>query len=131
MNMDPIADMLTRIRNAQAVGKLEVSVPFSKMKLALSKVLKDNNFIKNYKKVSIDDKKFFIDIELEYVDSEPRICKITRVSKPGGRVYVKNKNLHKYLRGHGIYVVSTPKGLMSDRQAKKDNLGGELICSIW
>lgn len=129
MTTDPIADMLTRIRNAQAAGRPEAVIPFSKMKLALAKVLKDNGFIGDCKEIS--DEKPFISVDLNYENGKSKINGITRISKPGNRVYIRNKDLHKYLRGFGIYVLSTPKGIMSDKEAKKKNLGGELICSIW
>lgn len=129
MITDPIADMLTRIRNAQAVGKPEIIVPFSKIKLALAKTLEISGFINSYKEIS--DKYSLISIDLIYDNGKPKINGVTRISKPGSRVYIKNKDLHKYLRGFGIYVLSTPKGIMSDKEAKKKNLGGELICSIW
>src|SRR4030042_4277541 len=114
MITDPIADMLTRIRNAQAAGKPEAVIPFSKMKLALAKVLKESKFISDYKEVP--DEKPFISLDLNYENGKSKISGIARISKPGNRVYIKNKDLYKYLRGFGIYVLSTPKGIMSDKE---------------
>ncbi|MFH1175532.1 MAG: 30S ribosomal protein S8 [bacterium] len=130
MHTDPISDMLTRIRNAQAIGKTDVVVPMSKIKLALAKILKDNRFIASYEASSVNEKPCIF-IELSYSEDRPRIHEISRISKPGCRSYIKSKNLHRFLHGHGIYIVSTSKGLMTGREANKENLGGELICSVW
>lgn len=129
MHSDPIADMLTRIRNAQAAGRLDVNIPFSKEKLAIAKVLKESGFTGDFKEVSED--KPVLNISLNYINSKPKIKGISRISKPGGRVYVKNKNLHRFLHGFGIYIVSTPKGIMSDNEARKKKVGGEVICNVW
>jgi len=130
MYTDPIADMLTRIRNAQAVKMLEVVVPSSRIKILISQTLKANGYVSKIKEYSEKNRKF-IKLTLNYVDGKPKIKEIKRVSKPGNRVYVKSKNLHSYLNGFGAYIVSTSKGVMTDREARKSNLGGEIICSIW
>lgn len=127
---DPIADMLTRIRNAQAVEKADVAIPYSNMKLALADVLKGGGFINDFEKIVFDNKSL-IKVSLKYTGGKPRISGISRVSKPGSRVYSKYKNLHSFLHGTGIYIISTPKGLMSDKEARKNKIGGEIICSIW
>ncbi len=130
MHTDPIADMLTRIRNAQAVKILEVVIPFSRIKLLISQTLKNNGYVDNIKEYFEKDRKF-IKLTLKYINEKPRITEVKRISKPGSRVYVKSKNLHNYLNGFGVYVVSTSKGVMTDKEARKNNLGGEIICSIW
>jgi len=130
MHTDPIADMLTRIRNAQAVKMLEVVIPFSRIKLLISQTLKNNGYVDNIKEYFEKDRKF-IKLTLKYINEKPRITEVKRISKPGSRVYVKSKNLHNYLNGFGVYVVSTSKGVMTDKEARKNNLGGEIICSIW
>jgi len=122
--------MLTRIRNAQAVKILEVVIPFSRIKLLISQTLKNNGYVDNIKEYFEKDRKF-IKLTLKYINEKPRITEVKRISKPGSRVYVKSKNLHNYLNGFGVYVVSTSKGVMTDKEARKNNLGGEIICSIW
>jgi len=122
--------MLTRIRNAQAVKMLEVVIPFSRIKLLISQTLKNNGYVDNIKEYFEKDRKF-IKLTLKYINEKPRITEVKRISKPGSRVYVKSKNLHNYLNGFGVYVVSTSKGVMTDKEARKNNLGGEIICSIW
>jgi len=130
MQLDPISDMLTRIRNAQSVGKPEVEFPYSNVKLAVIKALKNCGFIGGFKEISFDGKKF-IGVSLNYVNNKPKIKGIVRISKPGNRVYAKSKNLHRFLHGFGIYIISTSKGVMSDKEARKNKLGGEIICSVW
>ncbi|TRZ78093.1 30S ribosomal protein S8 [bacterium] len=129
MHTDPIADMLTRIRNAQAVKKFEVIIPSSGIKVLISKALKENGYISKVQEYAEKEKKF-IKLTLRYIDGKSKIKEIKRVSKPGNRVYVKSKNLHNYLNGFGVYIVSTSQGVMTDREARKGNLGGEIICSI-
>ncbi len=129
MHTDPIADMLTRIRNAQAVKMLEVVIPSSRIKVLIAKTLKDNGYIGKIQEYADREKKF-IKLTLKYINGKSRITEINRVSKPGNRVYVKSKNLHSYLNGYGAYIVSTSKGVMIDKEARKNNLGGEIICSI-
>ena len=131
MNTDPIADMLTRIRNANTVKHPSVEVPASKLKIELAKLLKEEGFIADYE---VQEKGQFkvIVISLKYdVNGKPVITKLERISKPGLRHYSKAKNLQKVLGGMGIAVVSTPKGLLTDRKARKENVGGEVLAFIW
>ncbi len=131
MNTDPIADMLTRIRNANTVKHPSVEVPASKLKIELAKLLKEEGFIADYE---VQEKGQFkvIVISLKYdVNGKPVITKLERISKPGLRHYSKAKNLQKVLGGMGIAVVSTPKGLLTDRKARKENVGGEVLCYVY
>ena len=131
MNTDPIADMLTRIRNANTVKHPSVEVPASKLKIELAKLLKEEGFIADYE---VQEKGQFkvIVISLKYdVNGKPVITKLERISKPGLRHYSKAKNLQKVLGGMGIAVVSTPKGLLTDRKARKENVGGEVLYYVY
>ena len=127
---DPIADMLTRIRNANQMRSSNVEVPASKMKLEIAKILKEEGFIVNYK-VDKKDVQDVINIELKYVDKERVITGLKRISKPGLRVYAKADQLPRVLNGLGIAIVSTPQGVMTNKQAKEKNLGGEVLAYIW
>lgn len=126
---DPVADMLTRIRNAQMVSKASVSMPSSKLKLAIAKVLLAEGYIENYS-VSVDSSKPELNISLKYYDGDPVIVQIDRVSRPGLRIYKKKDDLPRVMDGLGIAIVSTPKGVMTDRQARSGNLGGEVLCVV-
>ena len=127
---DPIADMLTRIRNAQMVQKAIVSMPSSKVKVAIAQVLKDEGYIEEYDVVD-DGKQGQIRVKLKYaMDGSKVIHEIDRSSKPGRRIYHKVGELPKVLNGMGICVVSTSKGVMSDRRAREANVGGELLCVV-
>ena len=130
---DPIADMLTRIRNALAVGKPKVSIPYSKIKLAIAKILEKENFISGFEIVTPKKNKFKnILITLKYKeDGQPAINELKRISKPGCRIYVKAKEIKKVKGGRGISIVSTSRGIMTGYEAKKRRLGGELIAEIW
>ena len=128
---DPIADMLTRIRNANTVGHTSVEMPSSKLKVQLAKVLKEEGYITDYEEKTVGKFKV-LTITLKYdAKNKPIITKLERVSKPGLRNYSKAKNLPKVLGGMGIAVVSTSKGLLTDRKARKENLGGEVICYVY
>lgn len=128
---DPIADMLTRIRNANVVNHEKVDVPASKMKKALAEIFKGEGFIRDYQVID-DGKQGVIRMFLKYgPNREKVITGIKRISKPGLRVYVGKDELPKVLGGLGVAVVSTTKGLMSDKQARQAGLGGEVICYIW
>jgi len=128
---DPIADMLTRIRNALQASHEMVDVPSSKVKVNIAKVLKNEGFIKNFKIIS-DGRHRHIRIFLRYDnDGSPVIDGIKRVSKPSCRVYRGFEDMEAVLNGFGISVVSTSKGIMSDREAKKQGVGGEILCSVW
>ena len=125
---DPIADMLTRIRNGQAAGKVSVSLPSSKQKLAIANLLVKEGYIASAKESG--DVKKVLEIELKYYEGKPVVEMIQRVSRPGLRVYKKCRDLPRIMNGLGIAVISTSKGLMTDRAARKDGLGGEVICYV-
>ena len=128
---DPIADMLTRIRNAVMVRHDSVLVPSSKMKLAISRILKDEGFISNYEVVRGKPQRM-IKIRLKYQDkNEPILSGLERVSKPGLRMYVQKKEIPRVYGGLGVAILSTPKGLMTGQQAWRQGIGGELLCYIW
>ncbi len=128
---DPIADMLTRIRNAQAVKKETVVFPYSKIKWEILNVLSKNDYIKGLDKTNKKNKKF-IEIILKYDEEKiPKISELKRVSKPSRRVYVHAKDIWFFKKGLGIKVLSTPKGVLSDKEAKKLNVGGEILLEIW
>jgi small subunit ribosomal protein S8 len=126
---DPIADMLTRIRNAQAVGEKQVKMPASKFKAAILAVLKDEGYIESFEVTDVDGKKN-ISVALKYYEDRPVIEKIVRVSKPGLRIYKGSKSLPTVRAGMGIAIVSTPKGLMTERAAREQKLGGEVVCLV-
>jgi len=131
MNTDPIADMLTRIRNAGMAGHASVEMPSSKFKFELAKVLKSEGYIAEFSVKDVDKFKI-MSITLKYNENgKPLITKLKRASKPGLRVYMKSKNIPKILGGLGIAIVSTSKGLLTDRRARKENVGGEVLCYIW
>jgi len=128
---DPIADMLTRIRNAAMTRKRRVSMPSSKMKLAIARILKEEGFIQHYD-VTNEKPQPQLRIVLRYDrEKRPVITNLKRVSKPGRRIYVKHDEIPWVLSGMGIAILSTPKGVLSDRKARKLGVGGEVICKIW
>ena len=128
---DPIADMLTRVRNALRARHQKVDVPASKMKMELARILKDEGYILNYKMADEGTLKM-IRLYLKYTpQNQPAISKIQRVSRPGCRVYVGSKEIPRVLGGLGVNILTTPRGLMTGRDARKENVGGELICQIW
>jgi len=125
---DPIADMLTRIRNGQSAAKAEVAMPASNMKQSIAKVLKDEGYISDF---SVSDAaKPELSVSLKYYDGKPVIEKIQRMSRPGLRVYKNKDELPKVLNGLGIVIISTSKGMMTDRAARAAGIGGELVCSV-
>ncbi len=128
---DPIADMLTRIRNANMVKHQKVDIPSSTMKVNLANVLRAEGFIKNYKVIA-DQKQGILRVYLKYIDEKDSVInEIKRVSKPGGRVYVKSEDIPKVKSGMGIAILSTSKGLLTDKAAREAQVGGEFICTIW
>ena len=127
---DTIADMLTRIRNANQMRYEEVKVPASKIKTEIARILKEEGFIKDYKIVK-DDAQGTIVLTLKYNKKERVITGLKRISKPGLRVYAKNDEVPKVLHGLGIAIISTSKGIMTDKQARKENIGGEVLAYIW
>ncbi len=133
--LDPIADMLTRIRNAQMVKHKEVSVPFSKLKLSIAKILEQRNFIESVKK-EMGETFPILKIVLKYevvsnTEKNPAIREIKRVSRQGQRIYVKKTDIKRVKNGYGISIISTSKGMMTGDKAKKLGLGGEIICELW
>ena len=128
---DPIADMLTRIRNANVVKHETVDVPASNMKKELARILLEEGFVRGYDVIE-DGKQGIIRIQLKYGQSGERVISgLKRISKPGMRVYASNHEVPKVLNGLGISVISTSKGILTDKQARKENVGGEVICYVW
>ena len=128
---DPIADMLTRIRNASKARHEKVLVPRSRLKIRIAEVLREEGFIKDFV-IHQDGPQGAITIMLKYSsEREPAISEIKRVSKPGLRRYVPNESIPRVLNGMGIAILSTSKGVMADREARKQKVGGELICTVW
>ncbi len=128
---DPIADMLTRIRNANAMKYKEVSMPVSKVKKEIAKILKDEGFIEDYK-VEDSSVQGTLTLTLKYTNKKERVITgLIRISKPGLRVYAKNDEVPKVLNGFGIAIISTSKGIMTDKEARKQSLGGEVMAYIW
>jgi len=128
---DPLGDMLTRIRNAQQRGKSKVNCPASKLRSRVLDVLKQEGYIRDYATVQKGTAKAEIEIELKYYDGAPVIREIQRVSKPGRRIYVSVGTLPTVYNGLGISILSTPKGVMSDNEARAQNVGGEVICTVF
>lgn len=131
--VDPISDMLTRIRNAQTVGHKTVSFPFSKIKFSLAQIISKQEFIGNVSKKGRGIKRI-IEIVLKYKDDRAKISAIQglkRISKPGQRIYASNRELGKFLKEQGIIILSTSQGLMTAKEARKKGAGGEIICKIW
>lgn len=126
---DPIADMLTRLRNALAVKKAEVIIPCSKIKLAIADILKKNGYIVDYEKT--DDNYGEIKVVLKYRDGKPAITFLKRISKPGRRVYVPKDEIPVVLNSLGIAIISTSQGVMTNKSAKKAGVGGEVLCEIY
>lgn len=126
---DPIADMLTRIRNAQSVDKAVVSMPSSKIKVAIAQVLKDEGYIDDFS-VRSDDGKSQLEIALKYYAGRPVIERIERVSRPGLRVYRGREAIPSVMNGLGVAIVTTPKGVMTDRKARQTGVGGEVLCYV-
>jgi small subunit ribosomal protein S8 len=126
---DPIADMLTRIRNAQSIGKNTVTMPSSKLKLAIAEVLKDEGYVDGFTKREQDGKPQ-LEINLKYYAGEPVIEKIERVSRPGLRIYKGRDDLPKVMNGLGVAIVSTSRGVMTDRKARAVGVGGEVLCIV-
>ena len=126
---DPIADLLTRIRNAQLVNKSSVSVPASKVKAAIAQVLKDEGYIDDFR-LKTEDGKSVLDIALKYYAGRPVIERIERVSRPGLRIYKGTKTLPQVMNGLGVAIVTTPQGVMTDRKARAAGIGGEVLCYV-
>ena len=131
MQTDPIADFLTRLRNAAAAKHQRVDVPVSKLKTEIARILKEEGYISNYKATEEEGHKV-IRVYLKYgSNNEAAISNVERVSRPGCRVYVRRTEIPRVLGGLGINILTTPKGVMTGRQARKQGLGGELLCQVW
>ena len=128
--IDPIADLFNRIRNAQILSHSEVRVPFSKLKYEIAKVLEQEKFVGKISKVGRKTRKI-IKIDLKYENGQPAISGLKKISKLGQRVYLPVKKIKPVRGGYGVALISTPKGLMTDRKARKQKVGGEIICEIW
>lgn len=128
---DSIGDFLNRIKNGQKARFDKVDIPASRMKASVARILKEEGYIKNFKFIR-DDKQGIIRIQLKYADNrEAAIVGIKRISKPGCRVYVGHDEIPRVVNGMGISILSTSKGIMTDRQARKEHTGGELLCAVW
>ena len=130
MLSDPIADFLTRIRNASRAEHEKVDIPSSKLKLRMAEILKDEGFIKNFRVIE-DNKQGVLRVYLKYVGTEKIISGIVRVSRPGRRIYVTKDKIPTILGGMGVAILSTSAGVMTDRQVKKQHLGGEVLAYVW
>jgi small subunit ribosomal protein S8 len=129
--VDPLGDMLTRIRNAQMRRKTSVTTPGSSLRAHVLDVLKTEGYIRGYSTAEFDAGRTEFEIELKYFDGAPVIREIARVSKPGRRVYTSVKNLPRVSNGLGVAIVSTPKGVMADHEAREQNVGGEVLCTVF
>lgn len=128
---DPVADMLTRIRNAGMAKHQKVDIPSSNLKVSLATVLRAEGFIKNFKVIA-DNKQGILRIYLKFIDEkDPVINEIKRISKPGGRVYVHSDKIKQVKNGLGVAILSTSKGLVTDKTARELNIGGEILCTVW
>ncbi len=127
---DQIADFITRIRNAGAAGNKKVSAPKSKVKVAIANILKDQGYIEDFKVID-EGVQGTIEVSIRYYRKKPSILEIKRISKPGRRIYVPAEKLPRVRNGLGIAIVSTSKGVMTDKQARKMNVGGEVLCTVW
>lgn len=128
---DPLGDMLTRIRNAQMRNRTSVKTPASKLRARVLDVLKSEGFIRGYSVTEFENGSSEFDVELKYLDDKPVIREIQRVSKPGRRVYASVKNIPQVANGLGVSIVSTPKGVMADHEARANNVGGEVLCRVF
>ena len=128
---DPLGDMLTRIRNAQMRGRSSCTTPGSKLRARVLDVLQEEGFIRGYARVDYSGGRSEFDIELKYFDGEPVIKDIKRISTPGRRVYSSVRDLPTVANGLGVSILSTPKGVMSDSRARTENVGGEILCSVF
>jgi small subunit ribosomal protein S8 len=128
---DPVGDLLTRIRNGQRANKSTITTPASKLRESLLTVLEREGYIRGFERYTVRDGIEELKVELKYNEGEPVINKIERVSKPGRRVYAKIKDLQKVYNGLGISILSTPRGVMSDSEARQANVGGEVLCQVF
>ena len=131
MIIDPIGDLLTRIRNAYLARIIEVRIPYSRVKADILKILKKNKYITDYEVISEENNKKSILVTLNNVRETKYVPTLKRISKPGQRIYVGSKDIKKSRNGHGIYIVSTPKGVVTGYEARSLNVGGELLCEVF
>lgn len=133
MYSDPISDFLTRVRNAMMAGHKVVEAPSSKLKIEIARILKEQGYILGYKYIDSDNKQGLLKVALRYdnITREPAIRSISRVSRPGLRTYKGSDNLPRVINGLGIAIISTNKGVMTDKQARKENVGGEVLCYVY
>ncbi len=131
MHTDPISDFLTRIRNASRAGKDVCVSPHSKMKVEIARILKKEGFITDYSDTKDARGHKTLDVTLKYVGGDPSINGLERVSRPGLRLYTKSVDIPRVLNGLGICILTTPKGMMKDRDARRQKLGGEMVCNVW
>ena len=129
--MDPIGDMFTRIRNGQMRRLTTIDVPASNFRQKILDILKSEGFIQNYYIEKLENNKKTLKVDLKYYEGAPVIKEITRISKPGRRVYSRATSIPKVMNGLGLAIISTPKGVMSDEDARKNNIGGEIICRVF
>lgn len=127
---DPISDLLIRIMNAQKVGHQIVKIPYSRMKFDLAKILEQEKFIEDVRKDGKEPKQYIL-INLKYEEGLPVIRSMKRISKPGQRIYIKKNEFKPVKKGYGIIIISTSSGLMTDKEAKKRKIGGEILCEVW
>jgi len=128
--MDPITDFLNRIRNAQAVKQLQASIPFSNLKYEIAKILEKEGFVSKIEKKGKKIKKIIV-ITLKYDNKTPALSGLRRISKPGQKIYLPYKKIKKIKSGYKTVIISTSKGLITDKEARKQKLGGEIVCEIW
>jgi small subunit ribosomal protein S8 len=128
--IDPISDMLNRIRNAQASGLEKIEMPFSNLKYAIAEVMEKNKLVGKIEKKGKKTKKT-LEMALKYEDKIPLISGLKRISKPGRRIYTDYRQIRRVRNGYGIAIISTPKGILTDREARRNKIGGEIICEIW
>jgi len=128
---DPLADMFTRIRNGSKAKFEKVDIPFSKLKREVAKILKEEGFIKNFKVVTDEDQHEKLRVFLKYDASRKEIIRIRRISRRGRRIYVGKDHIDSVMTGLGISILSTPKGILTDKSARKANVGGEVLCHVW
>ena len=131
MLTDPISDMLNRIKSAQIVAKTAADVPYSKLKHEIAKCLERAGFVAKLEIKGRQKNRKVLHVLLKYIDNKPAIIGTKRVSKPGQRIYHKRKNIKMVRQGYGVAVLSTSQGVLSDREARKKNLGGEVLCNVW
>ena len=128
---DPLADMFTRIRNGSKAKFEKVDIPFSKLKREVAKILKEEGFIKNFKVVTDEDQHEKLRVFLKYDASRKEVIRIRRISRPGRRIYVGKDRITSVMSGLGISILSTPQGILTDKSARKANVGGEVLCHVW